>query len=101
MTEKGNLMNTKTQNPTISPYEYEEEEEDITVIRYIPGERIEGRLRPRIRPLVRWFGTLSTTILGIVALEPGLFGIPLHAQGWVFLIFILWLFAFCSGIFNL
>ena len=92
-------MITKTSNHTISPCE--DEEEHTTVIRYIPGERIEGRLRSKIRPVVRWFGMLSTTILGIIALEPGFFGVPLHAQGWVFLTFILWLFAFCSGIFNL
>jgi hypothetical protein len=93
-------MNTKTSNHTASSYE-EEEEEDITVIHYIPGERIDGSLRRRMRPLVRWFGTLSTTTLGIAALEPGLFRLPPQAQGWIFLTFIIWLVAFCSGMFNL
>ena len=92
-------MNAKTSNHTISPYE--EEEEQITVMRYIPGKRTQGRLLRRMRPIVRWFGVLTTTVWGVVALEPGFFGVPPHAQGWVFLTFILWLFAFCSGMFNL
>lgn len=92
-------MNTKTSNHTVSPYE--EEEETITVVHYIPGERIDGRLRRRMRPLVRWFGTLSTATLGIAALEPRLFSLPPQTQGWVFLAFIIWILAFCSGMFNL
>ncbi len=92
-------MNTKTTDRTI--ISKQEEEGQIEVIRYIPGERVDGRLRRRMRPLVRWFGTLSTAVLGFAALEPGFFRIPPYAQGWLFLTFILWIFIFCAGMFNL
>jgi hypothetical protein len=51
--------------------------------------------------LLKWFGALSTVLLGAAALAPNAFGIPLGVQPWVFLTSIFWSFAFCAGVFEL
>lgn len=89
-------MNTKPSN-LISNLE----EEDIAIGRYEPGKRIEGRFVRAIRPILKWFGFLSTFAWGVAALSPDTFQVPQPLQGWVFLIFIVWVFAFCAGLFNL
>lgn len=53
------------------------------------------------RRILKWFGILSTLLIGAAALAPDAFGIPLGLRPWVFLTSIFWLLAFCSGIFNL
>lgn len=53
------------------------------------------------RQIWKWFGILSTLLLGAAALVPDVFGIPATIQPWVFLTAIFWVFAFCAGIFNL
>jgi hypothetical protein len=53
------------------------------------------------RLIWKWFGILSTLLIGAAALVPDVFGIPAAVQPWVFLTAIFWVFAFCAGIFNL
>lgn len=88
-------------NTNLSNRISEMEEEEITVIRYMPDEKIES-LRVRfLRPILKWFGFLSTMAWGVAAIFPGAFRIPAYAQGWVFVTAVFWLVAFCAGFFNL
>lgn len=52
------------------------------------------------RQILKWFGILSTLLIGAAALAPNAFGIPASLQPWVFLTSIFWVFAFCAGMFN-
>jgi hypothetical protein len=52
------------------------------------------------RRLLKWFGILSTLLIGTAAIAPDTFGIPLDLRPWVFLISIFWLVTFCAGFFN-
>lgn len=79
----------------------EEEKEAITVIHYIAGRTSQGHFVRTMRPVVKWFGVLSTLAWGIAALAPNMFNIPEDAQGWTFIVSIFWFFAFCAGAFNL
>lgn len=54
-----------------------------------------------IRPLLKWFGLLSTVALGAAALAPDIFNVPVRLCPWVFLTFVFWFFAFCTGFFSL
>ena len=49
----------------------------------------------------KWFGILSTLLIGAAALAPNAFGIPAAVQPWVFLTSIFWVLAFCAGMFDL
>ncbi len=91
-------MNIYTSNRVSSP---REEEAEILVIRYEPQERKEGTSMRFVRPLVKWFGLLSTIVLGALTFAPDTFNVPMHLRPWVFLTFVLWFFAFCAGLFNL
>jgi hypothetical protein len=53
------------------------------------------------RSITKWFGALSTALIGAAALAPNAFGIPTALQPWVFLASIFWLLAFCAGLFDL
>lgn len=77
------------------------EEEDVTVIHYEPEQKAEGRSIQRLRPIIKWFGLLSTLVWGVGALFPETLRVPAHLRGWIFLVFIAWLFAYCAGVFNL
>ncbi len=76
-----------------------EEEDNIT--RYEPAENMEGSRIQLFRPILKWFGLLSTIAWGVAALSPQTFKVPAPLQGWVFIISILWFFAYCIGLFNL
>jgi hypothetical protein len=91
-------MNTNLLNRSS---EIEREETDITIVPYEPREEIESSFIKTTRPVVRWFGFLSTTAWCAAALLPDTFRVPVSAQGWVFTVAILWFFSFCAGLFNL
>jgi hypothetical protein len=91
-------MITKVSIPLHKPCE---EEADIVIVHYTPREKTEGYFIQFIRPVVKWFGTLSTIALSSAALAPSTFNVPPHLRPWVFLAFIFWSFAFCAGFFNL
>lgn len=78
-----------------------EEEADMIAIRYQPIAMEEGKTVRFLRPLLKWFGTLSTIALGTAALAPHVLNVPMQLRPWVFLTFIFWFFAFCAGTFNL
>jgi hypothetical protein len=50
---------------------------------------------------VKWFGALSTALIGLAALAPNVFGIPAALHPWVYLVSIFWFLAFCAGMFEL
>lgn len=78
-----------------------EQEEKIIFVHYEPEKRAERRFVKLLRPIVKWFGLLSTLAWGVAALSPETLRVPEHLQGWTFLAFIAWLFAYCAGVFNL
>jgi hypothetical protein len=90
-------------NTTVSNYisETEQEENEITIIHYVPQEKTEAPFIQWLRPILKWFGLLSTLTWGAAALSPTTFGIAVTSQGWVFIITILWFFGYCAGLFNL
>jgi hypothetical protein len=51
--------------------------------------------------VLKWFGMLSTGLLGAAALAPDVFRIPTAFRPWVFIIAIFWILAFCAGMFDL
>ena len=79
----------------------EQEQTEITVIRYEPREGTDSLFVRTIRPFVKGFGLLSTFAWGTAALFPSTFRIAAPLQGWVFTIAIVWFFAYCAGFFNL
>lgn len=54
----------------------------------------------KCRPL-KWIGVSSTLVLATAAFVPDMFEIPYPWRPWIFLIFIFWIFTFCTGMFNL
>ena len=90
-------MNTTLSN---SISETEQEETEVTILRYVPREKTEGRFIQWIRPILKVFGLLSTLAWGAAALFPATFRIPAALQGWVFILAILWFFGYCVGLFN-
>lgn len=52
------------------------------------------------RRILKWFGILSTLLIGAAAIAPDTFGIPFVLRPWVFLTSIFWVIAFCAGFFN-
>lgn len=91
-------MNTTISN-CIS--ESEQEENEITIVSYEAREKAEGRFIQGLRPILKWFGLLSTLAWGAAALSPNSFRIPVPLQGWVFTIAVVWFFSYCAGLFNL
>ncbi len=53
------------------------------------------------RRILKWFGILSTLLMGAAALFPDAFRIALDLRPWVFLTSIFWILAFCAGFFDL
>lgn len=88
-------------NTNVSTHMSDIEQEEITMIRYEPKNETAGRFIQWIRPILKWFGFLSTLAWGAAALSPNSFGISAAQQGWVFTIACIWFFAFCAGLFNL
>ncbi|HEX2998307.1 MAG TPA: hypothetical protein VHP14_26010 [Anaerolineales bacterium] len=78
-----------------------EKEQEIAFVQYKPGEKVERRSVQILRPILKWFGILSTLAWGVAALSPETLRVPVHLQGWTFLVFIAWFFAYCAGAFNL
>lgn len=55
----------------------------------------------KIRPLFRkYFGVVSTVLLGVAALTPDVFRIPATLRPWVFVTFVFWSFLFSTGQFS-
>jgi hypothetical protein len=48
----------------------------------------------------RVFGYGTTVLLGVAALFPQVFRLPLELNGWIFLAAILWFFLFITGFFS-
>jgi hypothetical protein len=48
----------------------------------------------------KYFGIVSTVLLGAAALDPDIFKIPFPVRPWVFLVSVVWFFLFCTGQFG-
>lgn len=77
-----------------------EEEKHLVVHAEVEWKQ-QGNVLFSRRRIRKWFGVLSTALIGAAALAPNAFGIPTALRPWVFLASIFWFFAFCAGIFDL
>jgi hypothetical protein len=75
-----------------------EENEHIAVVDDESAMQLPGGFMQRF---LKWFGILSTIVLGAVAFDPNSLHISLNVRPWIFLVFVMWFFAFCAGMFNL
>jgi hypothetical protein len=98
MKKEDSSMNTTVSD---SMSRFEDEEADVTIVRYVALKNSERPLNPSLRAVVKAFGLLSTVAWGVAALSPETLRVPAHLQGWVFLVSILWFFAYFAGLFNL
>ena len=73
---------------------------NFPVLRETPRVKTQGDVMFSKRRLLKWFGILSTLLIGAAAIAPDTFGIPLDLRPWVFLTSIFWLVTFCAGFFN-
>jgi hypothetical protein len=88
-----------TQN-SLRQCEMQDENADITILRYeLQDEIRNGEVTFRQR-IVQWFGRLSTLALGVATLAPNALHISAGFRPWVFVAFILWVTAFVMGVFN-
>ena len=92
-------MITKTSTPEFNTCE--EDNADITIVRYEPGARTDGKLIQIFRRPLKIFGYISTMAWTAAALAPATFNVPINFRPWVFVTFIFWFFGFCAGLFNL
>ena len=86
---------------SISPLSHVNEQENNLDIRAKARLAKENNAILAKRRILKWFGAISTILLGAATLAPDPFGIPAKLQPWVFLTAILWLLAFCAGMFDL
>jgi hypothetical protein len=49
---------------------------------------------------LKWAGVFSTALLNAAVLSPKTFYVPSQIHPWLFIFNILWIVAFCSGIFT-
>ena len=90
-------MITDLYQPVFDPCE---EHADVIMVHYEPRAATQGDSMSIFRRLLKWFGLLSTLVLGALAFSPNTFNVPLSLRPWIFLTFIFWLFAYCAGTFN-
>jgi hypothetical protein len=98
MNKKESPMNTNVSD-SLSPFQ--EEEADFIIVHYVSLKNLEQPVLRSLRPIVKWFGLLSTVVWGVAALSPETFKIPVPLEGWTFVIAVMWFFAYCAGLFNL
>ena len=92
-------MITTTSTPEL--HACEEDNTDITIVRYEPKPGTRGKLITFIRLPMKVFGVLSTAAWTAAALAPNTFSVPQNFRAWFFVIWVFWFFSFCAGLFNL
>jgi len=76
----------------------EEEDENIILLRHELQEETQSiSFKQR---LLQWFGRLALLALGVATFAPTALHISTGFRPWVSLTFILWVFAYCTGMFN-
>ncbi|NTU56064.1 MAG: hypothetical protein HGA79_07430 [Anaerolineales bacterium] len=77
-----------------------EEEDGNIILRHDPQEEIQaGELSFKQR-LLQGFGRLVLVALSAGTLAPATLHISTGFRPWVYVAFILWVFAYCAGMFN-
>jgi hypothetical protein len=78
----------------------EEEDGNIIHLRHELQEETQmGKLSFKQR-LLQWFGRFALLVLGAATLAPATLHISTGFRPWVCVAFILWVFAYCTGMFN-
>ncbi len=77
-----------------------EDNENIVILRYEPQDETHPDNSSIKHRLLKWFGRLSTFVLGVAAFAPNILHISAGFRPWVFVTFTFWVFAFCAGMFN-
>jgi hypothetical protein len=90
-------MNTKLSNTILEPCE---DEAEIIFVRYAIPEETQGHTLPLKHKAILWFGRVSTLAWAAAAFASNTLHIPLSARPWVFVIFIVWAFSYCVGLFD-
>jgi hypothetical protein len=88
--------------PDFNDYTYDisEDDENAIILRYEPRDEAQTDGSSIQHRFLKWFGGLSTVLLGAAAFAPNALHVSARVHPWIFITFILWVVAFCSGIFN-
>ena len=87
-------------NKNNSSFVTEEENDDIVILRHQLQDETQESAFSIKRRFVQWFGRLSTLALGAATFAPNAFHIPSSFRPYIFVAFVLWVFAFFAGMFN-
>lgn len=77
-----------------------EEHGNIIVLCHEPQEETETEKLSLRQRFLQWFGRLVMLALGAAAFFPNTLHLSAGARPWIFVTLILWIFAYCTGIFN-
>lgn len=78
----------------------EEEDGNIILLRHeLQEEAQTGKLSFGQR-LLQWFGMLSAVALGAATFAPSALHISSGFRPWIFVSFLLWVVAYCAGMFH-
>lgn len=78
----------------------EEDDGNVIFLRHKLQEKTPmGELSLR-QSLSQWFGRFALLALGAATFAPTTLHIPTGFRPWVSIVFILWVFAYCTGMFN-
>lgn len=83
-----------------SLFTIEEEQGDVVILHYKQEEETSRQAPTFKQRLVQWLGRIILLALGAAVFAASALHIPGGFRPWIFLSFILWAFAFCSGTFN-
>ncbi len=78
----------------------EEDDGNVIFLRYEPQEESQQGTPSLKSRILQWFGRLSTLALGVAVFAPNMLHISAGFRPWIFVTFILWVVAFCAGMFN-
>lgn len=84
-----------------SDFKLSENDPTVTVLQYEPKIKKQSGFRRFLQVSIKWFANFSTIALGVASFAPDTLGIPPNFRPWVFVTFVFWFLAFCSGVFSL
>lgn len=83
-----------------SIFRIEEDDGDVVILRYETPEEAETSASTLKSRILQWIGTVMMIALGAAAFAPTAFHLAAGFRPWVFITFIMWVVAYCAGMFN-